>query len=337
MASDRATQTCADDTPRHVMSGAADRDNSFKAPAPAAAPVVHSQSADRLANPAARGNGASAGASSLRAPGNAGAMLAVPRAPSSGLMPPPSASSSLRVNGSVVSANGGRSNGSMSSVGSATGSAEDGAIKGVGSGRSKIPLAPGHSPLDWARLSHDASLKAQRRLRGTALADGRYVKITPAMLARCRESARALRQYRRRRAAAAAAGADEEEVEEADAVDGAIDDGQATPPASTPTDSNGNITTSAAGQEEEEPDLDEIPLWTALRGKVYNLTAYLDFHPGGGGILLNSAVGRDCTGLFDKYHSWVNADALLEACLIGPLVAEGADGGTRAVRADRVA
>lgn len=52
--------------------------------------------------------------------------------------------------------------------------------------------------------------------------------------------------------------------------------------------------------------------------QVYNIGPYLRFHPGGHEILLKAA-GTDCTKLFDKYHAWVNADMLLEACLLGML------------------
>ena len=48
--------------------------------------------------------------------------------------------------------------------------------------------------------------------------------------------------------------------------------------------------------------------WTVLRGKVYNMTAYLPFHPGGVPMLMSGA-GRDCTSLFDKYHRRARARA----------------------------
>ena len=148
------------------------------------------------------------------------------------------------------------------------------------------------------------------------------------MLGRCKDNARSLlavqkAHSRRQTREAQPADADGEQVEEEEENDDE---------AVLYTNDTTHITTSDG----EHVDLAEIPLWTALRGKVYNLTAYLPFHPGGGSILLRLATGRDCTKLFDRYHSWVNADALLDSCLVGPLVAEGADGGTRAVRADRV-
>lgn len=66
--------------------------------------------------------------------------------------------------------------------------------------------------------------------------------------------------------------------------------------------------------------------WTALRGKVYALTPYVRFHPGGAAVL-RGAAGADCTKAFDATHAWVNADALLASCLIGRLVPEGEGGG----------
>jgi cytochrome-b5 reductase len=58
--------------------------------------------------------------------------------------------------------------------------------------------------------------------------------------------------------------------------------------------------------------------WTAIRGKVYNVTRYLDYHPGGIDQILRGA-GKDATSLFDEYHAWVNIESLLAKCYIGPL------------------
>lgn len=58
--------------------------------------------------------------------------------------------------------------------------------------------------------------------------------------------------------------------------------------------------------------------WMCIRGKVYNVTRYLDFHPGGAEQLMRGA-GKDATSLFDEYHAWVNYEQLLAKCLIGPL------------------
>lgn len=56
--------------------------------------------------------------------------------------------------------------------------------------------------------------------------------------------------------------------------------------------------------------------WTAINGRVYNITHYIDFHPGGKEEIMKCA-GRDGTSLFNKYHSWVNAERLLGRCMIG--------------------
>ncbi len=60
---------------------------------------------------------------------------------------------------------------------------------------------------------------------------------------------------------------------------------------------------------------------------MYHITPYLKFHPGGAAILVKAA-GKDGTALFTKYHAWVNADALLEKCLVGLLAQPGTGAGT---------
>ncbi|KAI8606236.1 cytochrome b5-like heme/steroid binding domain-containing protein [Dissophora ornata] len=61
--------------------------------------------------------------------------------------------------------------------------------------------------------------------------------------------------------------------------------------------------------------------WTVLNGKVYNITAYLPFHPGGEKELLRCA-GRDGTRLFNLTHKWVNYEYMLKECQVGFLVSE---------------
>ncbi|KAK4516664.1 uncharacterized protein ATC70_011641 [Mucor velutinosus] len=107
--------------------------------------------------------------------------------------------------------------------------------------REKVRLEPGHSPLDWAKLTSSG-----KDLRGVPQI-GRYT----------------LEQIREHR---------------------------------TPEDA-----------------------WTAIQGKVYNLTPYLKFHPGGVKDLMRCA-GRDGTKLFMLTHSWVNIDYLMDKCLVGFLV-----------------
>lgn len=45
--------------------------------------------------------------------------------------------------------------------------------------------------------------------------------------------------------------------------------------------------------------------WVVLRGKVYNISPYLAYHPGGSSIL-ERVLGKDITALYDKYHRWVS-------------------------------
>jgi cytochrome b involved in lipid metabolism len=47
--------------------------------------------------------------------------------------------------------------------------------------------------------------------------------------------------------------------------------------------------------------------WTVLKGKVYFISPYLAYHPGGEAIM-HKILGKDCTALFEKYHRWVNED-----------------------------
>ncbi|CAK1555768.1 unnamed protein product [Leptosia nina] len=65
--------------------------------------------------------------------------------------------------------------------------------------------------------------------------------------------------------------------------------------------------------------------WLAIRGRVYNITHYLPYHPGGPEELMRGA-GMDATELFDKVHPWVNYDSLLAKCLVGPLSFDRPDG-----------
>ncbi|WWD18721.1 hypothetical protein CI109_103175 [Kwoniella shandongensis] len=108
--------------------------------------------------------------------------------------------------------------------------------------RAKVALTPGHSALDWARLTSSGE-----DLRQTG---GGFLRVTMA------------------------------ELKEHNTVDDA---------------------------------------WSAFNGMVYNITAYLPFHPGGEDELMRVA-GRDGTKLFMLTHSWVNLDFMLKECMVGVLV-----------------
>lgn len=60
-------------------------------------------------------------------------------------------------------------------------------------------------------------------------------------------------------------------------------------------------------------------VWTCINGKVFNLTPYVNFHPGGVKEIMKCA-GRDGTALFNKYHAWVSIDRMLGNCLVGMYV-----------------
>ena len=58
--------------------------------------------------------------------------------------------------------------------------------------------------------------------------------------------------------------------------------------------------------------------WIALHGKVYNITPYLHYHPGGVDIF-KPCLGGDASELFDKYHRWVNTQGLIGVLQLGYL------------------
>lgn len=62
-------------------------------------------------------------------------------------------------------------------------------------------------------------------------------------------------------------------------------------------------------------------VWSVYQGKVYNITPYLPFHPGGEGELMRGAA-KDAGQLFMEAHPWVNWDNMLFECMVGILVGE---------------
>ncbi|KAL2038327.1 hypothetical protein N7G274_008976 [Stereocaulon virgatum] len=72
--------------------------------------------------------------------------------------------------------------------------------------------------------------------------------------------------------------------------------------------------------------------WGVWKGKVYNLTPYMKFHPGGVDQLMRGA-GKEKDGerLFNEVHPWVSWENMLGECLVGILVSESEgkpDGGS---------
>ncbi|KAJ3031382.1 UNVERIFIED_CONTAM: Cytochrome b5 [Siphonaria sp. JEL0065] len=77
--------------------------------------------------------------------------------------------------------------------------------------------------------------------------------------------------------------------------------------------------------------------WMIIHGKVYNVTAFLDEHPGGAEIMVELA-GQDATEAFDDIGHSLDAKKLLADFLVGTVeggaaaaagagAAEGATGG----------
>jgi len=58
--------------------------------------------------------------------------------------------------------------------------------------------------------------------------------------------------------------------------------------------------------------------WTLIHGKVYDVTKFLDEHPGGGEILLENA-GIDSSEAFDDVGHSKDANEMLEDLLVGYL------------------
>ncbi|XP_063522443.1 cytochrome b5 reductase 4 isoform X8 [Pongo pygmaeus] len=56
--------------------------------------------------------------------------------------------------------------------------------------------------------------------------------------------------------------------------------------------------------------------WICIRGFVYNVSPYMEYHPGGEDELMRAA-GSDGTELFDQVHRWVNYESMLKECLVG--------------------
>ncbi|KAK6588604.1 flavohemo cytochrome b-type NAD(P)H [Cryptosporidium xiaoi] len=70
--------------------------------------------------------------------------------------------------------------------------------------------------------------------------------------------------------------------------------------------------------EELRSHASENDCWVAYRGKVYDITKYLEFHPGGKEILLQFA-GKDISTACSHFHHWVNCERILQFDFVGIL------------------
>ncbi|CAD2102989.1 cytochrome b5, putative [Plasmodium vinckei] len=71
-------------------------------------------------------------------------------------------------------------------------------------------------------------------------------------------------------------------------------------------------------KEEVEKHNKATDAWVIYKNKVYDVTYYLKYHPGGEDILLERA-GTDITDLVFMYHSWVNVEKILENTYLGDI------------------
>lgn len=56
--------------------------------------------------------------------------------------------------------------------------------------------------------------------------------------------------------------------------------------------------------------------WTVYGNKVYNITYYLKYHPGGVDIM-KSVLGKDCQAQFMKFHGYLKIDNFIKPFQIG--------------------
>mmetsp|Transcript_6594 Transcript_6594/g.24696 ORF Transcript_6594/g.24696 Transcript_6594/m.24696 type:complete len:170 (-) Transcript_6594:2774-3283(-) len=59
--------------------------------------------------------------------------------------------------------------------------------------------------------------------------------------------------------------------------------------------------------------------YTSIYGRIYDITEFRKYHPGGAEILAKYSDGKECGAMFAKYHQWVNVDSLLGNAFIGHL------------------
>ena len=59
-------------------------------------------------------------------------------------------------------------------------------------------------------------------------------------------------------------------------------------------------------------------IWSVYNGDIYDITMYVDVHPGGKKIL-EKVYGKDMTALFNKFHGYVNINAMIGPLKIGTL------------------
>lgn len=105
-------------------------------------------------------------------------------------------------------------------------------------------------------------------------------------------------------------------------LDDDIEDADDSPNPTTPAPSSQNTTTSTtksytAGDVASHNN--QSSCWTIVNGNVYDVTSYINSHPGGQRAI-ESICGVNGTGAFDNQHSGASKpERVLQSFLIGPL------------------
>ena len=63
-------------------------------------------------------------------------------------------------------------------------------------------------------------------------------------------------------------------------------------------------------------------VWSVYKGDVYDITMFINVHPGGKKIL-EKVYGKDMTPLFNKFHGYLKIANLIGPLKIGTVVQEG--------------
>ena len=64
-------------------------------------------------------------------------------------------------------------------------------------------------------------------------------------------------------------------------------------------------------------------VWSVYKGDVYDITMYINVHPGGKKIL-EKVYGKDMTPLFDKFHGYIKIEQMIGPLKIGTLAKDEA-------------